>query len=130
MKVGIIGCGTIAEGQAIAAKQLKNTELTAVCDVIEENAWEFARKLNVPNVFTDYKEMLQTDLIDAVYNCTPNFMHRQVVVDAAKAKKHILTQKPFANTLEEAQEMCEVASEIKLFCSRHFSRDFADIVRR
>ena len=39
LKVGIIGCGTIAEGQAIAAKQLKNTELTAVCDVIEENAW-------------------------------------------------------------------------------------------
>lgn len=36
LKVGIIGCGTIAEGQAIAAKQLKNTELTAVCDVIEE----------------------------------------------------------------------------------------------
>ena len=124
LKVGIIGCGTIAEGQAIAAKQLKNTELTAVCDVIEENAWEFARKLNVPNVFTDYKEMLQTDLIDAVYNCTPNFMHRQVVVDAAKAKKHILTQKPFANTLEEAQEMCEVASENKVILQSAFFERF------
>lgn len=124
IKVGIIGCGTIAEGQAIAAKQLKNTELVAVCDVIEENAREFAQKLKIPNVFTDYHEMLKVDLVDAIYNCTPNFMHKQVVVDAAKAKKHVLTQKPFANTIEEALEMCEAASENNIILQSAFFERF------
>lgn len=109
LRVGIVGCGTIAEGQAAAAKGLKNTELAAVCDVIEEHAGKFAGKFDIPNVFVSYQEMFQSGLIDAVYNCTPNFMHRQVAVDAADAGLHILTQKPFASTIEEAKEMCDAA---------------------
>lgn len=66
LRVGIVGCGTIAEGQAAAAKGLKNTELAAVCDVIEEHAGKFAGKFDIPNVFVSYQEMFQSGLIDAV----------------------------------------------------------------
>lgn len=124
LRIGIIGCGTIAEGQAISAKQLKNTELVAVSDIIEDNARQFAEKLKIPSVFTDYKEMLANESVDAVYNCTPNFMHKQVVVDAAKAKKHILTQKPFANTLEDAKEMCEAADKYGIVLQSAFFERF------
>lgn len=111
IRVGIIGCGTIAEGQAASAKELENTELVAVSDIVEKNAEAFAKKFGIRHVFTDYREMLKGDLIDAVYNCTPNFMHKQVVVDAANAKKNILTQKPFALTMNDAKEMCEAAEK-------------------
>ena len=88
VRIGIIGCGTIAEAQAMAAKQLEKTELVAVSEVIEENAKSFEKKMGINHVFTDYKKMLESDLIDAINNCTPKFMDKQVVVDAAKSKKH------------------------------------------
>ena len=66
LRVGIIGCGTIAESQAMAASQLKNTQLVAVCDRVEDNVNSFAEKYNVPRVFTDYKLLLQQEDIDAI----------------------------------------------------------------
>ena len=110
LRVGIIGCGTIAESQAMAASQLKNTQLVAVCDRVEDNVNSFAENIM-------YQECLQitnfccSRKIDAIYNCTPNYMHKQIVVDAAKAGKHILTQKPFAITMEDAKEMCKAVEE-------------------
>ena len=114
VNIGIIGCGRIAQDQTASAVQLKNTRVAAVCDKNKEAAEAFAKKFGIPKVYTEYEKMLSDPEIQAVYNCTPNFLHAKVAIDAARAKKHVLTQKPFANTLEEANEICKAAEANKI----------------
>lgn len=62
IKVGIIGCGGIANGKHLPAlKQLDNVELIAFCDIVEEKAQQAAKTFGAPDakVYTDYKELLQ-----------------------------------------------------------------------
>ena len=120
VNIGIIGHGRIAQDQTASAVQLKNTRVAAVCDKNKEAAEAFAKKFGIPKVYTEYEKMLSDPEIQAVYNCTPKFLHAKVAIDAARAKKHVLTQKPFANTLEEAMKK-KRPRQIKSFCRQHFS---------
>lgn len=109
-KIGLVGCGAIAQSQAAALKKIETADFCAVCDLKEELARDLAQRYQVQNVYTDYAEMLGSG-IDAVIICTPNFAHCENAVQAAKARKHILVQKPFAMSLEEADRMIEAAKE-------------------
>ena len=124
VNIGIIGCGRIAQDQTASAIQLKNTRVAAVCDKNKEAAETFAKKFGIPKVYTEYEKMLSDPEIQAVYNCTPNFLHAKVAIDAARAKKHVLTQKPFANTLEEANEICKAAEANKIILQAAFFERF------
>lgn len=117
VKVGIIGCGGIANGKHLPA--LKNlsesgrVELVAFCDIIEERAQKAAKEYGTPDakVYTDYKELLKDDSIKAVHVCTPNRSHSFISIDAMRADKHVLCEKPMAKTFAEAQEMVKVSKE-------------------
>ncbi len=112
VKVGIIGCGGIAQGQHIPSyKKLENAKIIACCDVVEEKAKQAASKFDIPQYFTDYQDLLEIDEIDAVSVCTPNFAHRGPTVDALNADKHVLVEKPMAMNAEEAQAMVDAASK-------------------
>lgn len=122
-KVGLIGCGAIAQSQAAALTKIDSADFCAVCDLKKELAWELAQKYGVRNVYTDYAEMLASE-IDAVVICTPNFAHCENAVQAAKAKKHILVQKPFAMSLDEADRMIQAASENRVILQAAFFERF------
>lgn len=124
VNVGIIGCGRIAQDQARSAVQLKNTKVVAVCDTNETAAGAFAQKFGIPKVYTDYERMLEDQQIHAIYNCTPNFLHAEVAIAAANAKKHVLTQKPFANTLEDAYKICDTAKKNNIILQAAFFERF------
>lgn len=117
VRVGIIGCGGIANGKHLPA--LKNlsekgrVELVAFCDIIEERAQKAAKEYGAPGakVYTDYKELLKDDSIQAVHVCTPNRSHSFISIDAMRADKHVLCEKPMAKTFAEAQEMVKVSKE-------------------
>ena len=114
LKVGIIGCGGIANGKHLPslAHQSHRLEIVAFCDIIEERATALRDKY-YPDaaVYTDYKELLKDESIDAVDICTPNYLHSIIAVDAFKAGKHVLCEKPAARILSEALEMQKVAHE-------------------
>jgi predicted dehydrogenase len=113
LRVGIIGAGGIAQSLHIPAYQSLSDkcEVVAVCDTWEPNARDSAAKHNISKVFTDYQQLLADPDIDAVSVTTPNVFHCQHTVDALKAGKHVLCEKPLAMNGEEARLMCRTARE-------------------
>ena len=112
VKIGIIGCGGIANGKHMPAlKKLANVEMVAFCDIIEEKAVKAAREFGVPGakVFTDYKELLKEQDIDVVHVLTPNKQHSFITVDALEAGKHVMCEKPMAINSAEAKKMIDAA---------------------
>lgn len=115
VRIGIIGCGGIANGKHLPAlKKLSNeVELVAFCDIIEEKAVKAKAEYGTEEarVYTDYKELLKDTTIDAVHVLTPNRSHSFITIDALRADKHVMCEKPMAKTYAEAQEMVKVAKE-------------------
>ena len=112
LKIGIIGCGGIANGKHMPSlKKLPEVEMVAFCDIIPERAQKAKKDYGTPDaaVYTDYKELLKDDTIDVVHVCTPNRSHSFITIDALEAGKHVMCEKPMAKTAEEAKAMCEAA---------------------
>ena len=112
IKIGIIGCGGIANGKHLRAiSNIDFLEPVAFCDIIEERAVETAKKYGSENakVYTDYKELLKDESIVAVHVCTPNRSHSFITIDALEAGKHVLCEKPMAKTYAEAKAMYEAS---------------------
>lgn len=114
VRIGIIGCGGIANGKHMPAlSRMKDAEMVAFCDIIEERAKEAAEKYGVEGakVYTDYKELLKDETIDAVHVLTPNREHSFITVDALHAGKHVMCEKPMAINSAEAKKMVDAAKE-------------------
>ena len=113
VKVGIIGCGGIANGKhmpALAARE--GCEMVAFCDIVVERAQAAAEKFGVEGakVYEDYKELLKDESIEVVHVCTPNRSHSFITVDALEAGKHVMCEKPMAIKSAEAQKMLDAAA--------------------
>ncbi len=103
MKIGIIGCGTIAHNSHIPAYLAnKDTQIKYFCDIIPERAEEAVKKYGCGIAVTDYREVLADPEVTAISVCTPNLMHSVITVAALEAGKHVLCEKPAARTYEEA----------------------------
>ncbi len=108
MKIGIIGCGTIANNAHIPAyMKNKEAEIKYFCDIIPERAENAVQKYGCGKAVVDYREVLADDEITAVSVCTPNYCHSEIAIAAMKAGKHVLCEKPAARTYEEALQMQE-----------------------
>ena len=114
IKVGVIGCGGIANGKHMPSiKSLGDVEIVAFCDIIKEKAEESKKNFGTEDakVYTDYKELLKDDSIVAVHVCTPNRSHSFITVDALHAGKHVICEKPIAINTAEAKKMVDAAKE-------------------
>ena len=114
LKIGIIGCGGIANGKHMPAlKQVKGVEMVAFCDIVEERAVKAAKDYGTPDakVYVDYKELLKDESIDVVHVCTPNREHSFITIDALEAGKHVYCEKPMAKNYAEAQKMVETSEK-------------------
>ena len=112
VRVGIIGCGGIANGKHMPAlSKLDNVEMVAFCDIIRERAEETAKKYGTEDakVYVDYRELLEDKTIEVVHVCTPNKSHADITVDALEAGKHVMCEKPMAKTAADARRMVEAA---------------------
>ncbi len=112
VRIGIIGCGGIANGKHMPSLQkLKNVEMVAFCDIVEAKAQKAALKFGTPDakVYTDYKQLLEDETIEVVHVLTPNRSHSFITVDALEAGKHVMCEKPMAINSEEAKKMLDAA---------------------
>jgi len=108
--LGIIGCGGIAKRHIRGHLATPDVvEIVAVCDVVKEVAEASARELGVKRVYTDYNKLVVDPEVDAVDVLTPVKWHAPMTVAACEAGRHVLVQKPFAITLEEADQMVRAA---------------------
>lgn len=111
LKVGIIGCGGIANQKHLPALKFNSNlcEIVAFCDLIEERAVKAAKEYGTEDakVYTDYKELLKDESIDVVHVLTPNVAHSPITVAAFEAGKNVMCEKPMAHNTEAAQAMMD-----------------------
>lgn len=113
LKVGLIGTGGIARGCHIPGfKSIPDQcEITWACDVDETLAKAVASEHGIPHSTADYRKVLEDPSVDAVSVTTPNKFHMQPTIDALRAGKHVLCEKPLAMNGDEARAMCRAAKE-------------------
>lgn len=115
LKVGVIGCGGIANGKHLPSlkKQSDRVDLVAFCDLIVERAEQAAATYGAEGakVYVDYHELLADTSIDVVHVCTPNRSHCEITVAALEAGKHVMCEKPMAKTAADARLMLETAKK-------------------
>jgi len=101
IKVGIVGLGTIGQVHADAYAHCPAAELAAMCDLNAGRLAEVGEKYQVRDRFTDYRELLKTD-VAAVSICVPNHLHCEIAVAALRAGKQVLLEKPMAMNAGQA----------------------------
>ena len=129
IRVGVIGCGGIANGKHMPAlKQVPDCEMVAFCDIVPERAEKAAKDFGVEGarVYTDYKELLSDASIDVVHVCTPNRSHSFITVDALEAGKHVMCEKPMAINSEEAKKMLDAHKRTGKLLSIGYQSRFRD----
>ncbi len=105
LRIGIIGCGAIAETHAACLSQIDGACLVAFCDAERARAAEFSRKFQGSYAAEDPEKLFLDDSIDAVYICTHHDSHGPLAVRAAVAGKHVMMEKPLALTLSECEQV-------------------------
>lgn len=116
IQIGVIGCNGMGWSNTNSMLQMPDVDLVGICDVdqnvINRRLDDYkSLRSNTPKTYTDYREMLQDDSIDAVIIGTPDHWHCLPMVDAVKAGKHVYVEKPISNTIEECQLMKAAAKK-------------------
>ncbi|UNL86622.1 Gfo/Idh/MocA family protein [Priestia koreensis] len=111
LKVGIIGCGGIANQKHLPALAAFSDmcEMVAFCDIEIDRAQAAAQEFGTKDakIYVDYQELLKDETIDIVHVLTPNVSHSPITVAAFEAGKHVMCEKPMAHNTEAAQKMID-----------------------
>ena len=110
LKTAIIGTGFMGRVHAENVRRLGYVEIAAVAASSEEKARQFGHRLGVERTTGDYKTLLQDSAIQAVHILTPNAMHHPMCKAALEAGKHVLCEKPFTISSDEARELVTLAA--------------------
>lgn len=116
MKMGIVGSGMIVQEFLKIAPELTEIKLTAICCTArsEVAGREMADRCHISNVFLNYDDFLDSGM-DAVYITVPNHLHFEFAKKALEAGKHVILEKPFTSTYQEALQLCTLARKKQLF---------------
>lgn len=116
MKIGILGCGVISNTYIQEIKRIYSSvmEITCVADLDLERAHQMAEKFGIFSAFT-VDEMLENPDIELIVNLTPPMAHTMMNRRILEAGKHVFCEKPFALTVEDAQEIAELAQKKGLY---------------
>jgi len=111
--IAIIGCGRIAQNAHLPAlTKMEDVRIKYACDILPEKAEAVKKKYPaVEQAITDYKMALADPEVDAVFVLTPNFAHYTITMDALKAGKHVMCEKPITVSYALSAEMAEEAKK-------------------
>ena len=112
---GIVGPGRIARKFADALNHIENAKLQAVASTNAQRAKDFAQKYYATNYYDSYEQLFSDDTVDIVYVATTHNFHCYNTLDALKAKKHVLCEKPMAVNASQVKQMINSAQSNKVF---------------
>jgi predicted dehydrogenase len=129
IKVGVIGLGKMGMLHLKNCLSIKGVIVVAVSDV-SKNRLQWAKKLGIKHLFSDYKDLLKSADVDAVIITLPNFMHLESICAAAEAKKDIFVEKPLARSVAECKIIADAVEKngVKLMVGHNYR--FFDSVKR
>jgi len=109
VRVGILGTGGMGKNHVNSLKQIDGVEVSVVCDLNRKIAETFCQEQELPNckIYSDFDEMLENEMLDALYICIPPFAHNGEVVKAAGKGIHLFLEKPIALNSAVAGEMVD-----------------------
>ena len=115
-RVAFVGCGRISASHFEALSRIDGLDLVAVCDTVESRAHAAGEQWRVP-WFTNSEQMMSQVPCDVVSIATPSGMHPQHGIAAARAGKHVVSEKPMAITLSAADELVKACDDagVQLF---------------
>ncbi len=123
--VCLIGAGRAGMIHALNFKsRVPNSKIVAVCDPFKEAALNACKELEISKYYLSYQDALNDDEIDAVVVVAPTVYHREIVLAAAKAGKHVLCEKPMAMDEFECDDMIKACDENKVKLQIAFMRRF------
>ena len=113
-KVAVIGLGGIAQLVHLPIlSKLMNVQISSVADIKKNQLNSIGEKFKIEKLYTDYKEMLGKEEIDAVIIATPTNTHLEIALNSLKAGKHILIEKPIARSVSEAKQINSASKKYK-----------------
>ncbi|MDF2836478.1 MAG: oxidoreductase domain protein [Paenibacillus sp.] len=131
MKVAVLGCGGMGGVHADCYAKLADVQLTSVCDLRGEMAEKLAARTGA-KAYDSFDRMLEEADFDVISIALPTYLHKEFTIKAAKARKHIICEKPIALAAEDAKEMIAVCEEygVRLFVGHvvRFFPDYANII--
>ena len=115
-RIGLVGCGRISRNHFDAIAKVDGLELAAVCDTDVERARQAGETYGVPS-YRALDEMLRAGDFDVVAICTPSGLHSPQGIAAARAGKHVVTEKPMSLTLRQADDLVRACDDagVQLF---------------
>ena len=112
LRIGIVGAGANTRSRHIPGfQEIDGVEVTAVCNRSLESGQKVADEFGIPHVFTDRKELIRSDQVDAVCVGTWPYMHCPISLETLAADKHIITEARMAMNLAEAKQMHAAAQQ-------------------
>jgi len=109
-RVGLVGAGAIAQlAHLPVLSKIKGAQLVALCDNDGPKASALAERLGIPDVFTDFEDLLELDQVDAVVIATPNHLHEPHVLRALKSKVDVLCERPLSLTSRGVERILAAA---------------------
>ena len=115
LKFGMIGVGKICQGCHLPAyeklEKSNDVKVVALCDINEERLKEVGKRFPDAKLYTSYREMIESEELDAVDICTPNNIHSEAAVFALEHGVHVMCEKPDAVSVVEAEKMKNAAEK-------------------
>jgi len=129
VRLGIIGTGQIGKRHLERYGRVPGARIVAACDIDEDEVRRVAERFDIPQVFTDFRELLKLDDIVAVDVCLHNNLHGPVSIAAMQAGKHVYCEKPLAGSYADALEMVEKSDELGRMLSMQLGSLFSPATR-
>ncbi len=129
VRIGVIGVGGMGSAHCKGIQNLKETELVLVCDIEEDVAKAKGKEFNVP-YFTDYKKAIKSGLCDAVVVATPHWVHPEIGIFAFNNGLHVLSEKPIAVTVADADRMIAAAKKNRKVFAVMYQRRTTNLVKK
>ncbi len=130
LKAGVIGVGLVGAPHIEAIKRTGLADVVAVAASSPESARRAAERHGVRRAVEDWRAIVEDPEIDVVHNCTPNHVHAEVGTAALAAGKHLITEKPLADTFEHAGALMTAAAQspsVTALC--HNYREYAMVAQ-
>lgn len=103
VKIGVIGLGAWGKGLVTTLAKIPNVQVTAICDTYEAYVTRASKIATNAKTFSDYKQLLASPDVEAVIIATPTHQHKEIVLAAIQADKHVYLEAPIASSLDEAK---------------------------
>lgn len=111
IKLGIIGCGRVAEERHLPAlRHIADVQVVAVADTQTDRAHRMAEKFGIERQFNDYRDLLDCADVEAVGILTPTGSHAEIGLASLESGKHVLIEKPLALNLDECDQLIAFSS--------------------